>query len=164
MTENVNLSERAHVSNERTLVLVKPDGVQRGLTGEIISRLERRGLRVLAAKMLQPDEALTRLHYAAHVDKGFFPGLMAFFTSSPIMALVFEGQRAVEVARQVSGATDPVEAAPGTIRGDLALDKGQNLIHASDGVEAAVEEIALYFRADEVLSYERDVDRWITGS
>ena len=150
--------------NERTLVLVKPDGVQRGLVGEIISRLERRGLRVLASKMLRVDEALAHRHYAAHLDRPFFPGLLKFITSSPVMALVFEGQRAVDVVRQVAGATDPLDAAPGTIRGDLALDKGQNLIHASDSAAASGEEIALFFQANEVLSYGRDIDGWITGS
>ena len=152
------------MSNERTLVLVKPDGVQRGLVGEIISRLERRGLRVLASKMLRVDEALAHRHYEAHLDKPFFPGLLRFITSSPVMALVFEGQRAVDVVRQVAGATDPLDAAPGTIRGDLALDKGQNLIHASDSAAASEEEIALFFQANEVLTYGRDIDNWITGS
>ncbi len=152
------------MASQRTLVLLKPDAVQRGLVGELILRLERRGLRIAAAKLLQVDEALARRHYDAHQGKGFFPGLVQFITSSPVMALVLEGKDAVEVVRQTMGATDPLQAAPGTIRGDLGLDIGRNLVHGSDSLEAAEREIALFFRPTEVLSYRRDVEGWVTES
>jgi nucleoside-diphosphate kinase len=149
---------------ERTLVLVKPDGVQRGLVGEIIGRLERKGLRLAGARLLQPDRALAERHYAAHRERPFFPDLIAFLTSGPVLAMVWEGPRAIEQVRLVMGATDPARAAPGSIRGDLALDVGQNLVHGSDGPESAAREIALFFRPDELLSYRRDVDPWAQGA
>jgi nucleoside-diphosphate kinase len=148
---------------ERTLVLVKPDGVQRGLCGEIIGRLERKGLRLVAAKLLVPDRSLAEAHYAAHRERPFFPELVRFFTSGPVLAMVWEGPRAVDQVRALMGATDPLKAAPGSIRGDLALDVGQNLVHGSDGVEAAAREIALFFRPEEIVAYRRDVDRWAQG-
>jgi len=129
----------------RTLVLVKPDGVQRGLTGEIISRLEKKGLKIVALRMLQMDKAMARRHYAVHEGKPFFPGLVDFITSGPIVAVVVEGERAVEVVRQMMGDTDPIKAASGTIRGDFGLDIGQNLIHGSDSEENARKEISLFF-------------------
>lgn len=129
----------------RTLVLVKPDGVQRGLTGEIISRLEKKGLKIVALRMLQMDKAMAKRHYAVHEGKPFFPGLVDFITSGPIVAVVVEGERAVEVVRQMMGDTDPIKAAPGTIRGDFGLDIGQNLIHGSDSEENARKEIKLFF-------------------
>lgn len=146
---------------ERTLVLVKPDAVQRGLIGTVLARLEQRGLKIVAMKMLQLDEALARQHYAPLADMPFFPGLIKFITSGPLVAAVVEGPRAIELVRQTMGATDPAKAAPGTIRGDFGLDIGRNVIHGSDSPENAEREIALFFRPEEILSYPRDVDRWI---
>jgi nucleoside-diphosphate kinase len=148
---------------ERTLILVKPDGVQRCLTGEIISRLERRGLKIAAMKMLRMDRALAERHYAVHKEKPFFNDLVAFITSGPIVAAVLEGEKAIESTRQTMGATDPKKAAPGTIRADLGINMEHNLIHGSDSPENAEKEIAIFFRPEEVLSYTRDVDRWLTG-
>ena len=146
---------------ERTLVLIKPDAMQRGLAGEIIARLERRGLRIVATRMLHMDGALARQHYAAHEGKAFFPGLLQYITSSPIIAAVFEGKNAVEIARQSMGATNPAQAAPGTIRGDLGIDTGRNLVHGSDSLEAAEKEIRLFFQEGEMFSYERSIDPWV---
>ena len=151
------------MSTEQTLVLVKPDAVQRALAGSVISRLEGRGLRIVAMKMLQMSREMASNHYSAHVGKAFFEGLVDFITSSPIVAMVLEGPDAVEMVRNTMGATNPLQAQPGTIRGDLAVDIGQNLVHGSDSPESAAKEIALFFSPDEVLSYERDVDRWVTG-
>lgn len=144
-----------------SLVLVKPDAIQRGLAGEIISRLERKGLKIVAMKMLQMDKNLAQRHYAIHEDKAFFGGLVDFITSSPIIAIAFQGKDAVEVIRQIMGETDPAKARPGTIRGDLALDLGCNLIHGSDSAENARKEIDLFFSQDEVLEYRRDIDKWL---
>ena len=130
---------------QRTLVLVKPDGVKKGLTGEIISRLEKKGLKIVAMRMLQMDKALARKHYAVHDGKPFFAGLVDFITSGPVVAVVVEGEKSVEVVRKLMGETDPVKAAPGTIRGDYGLDIGENLIHGSDSEENARTEIALFF-------------------
>ena len=130
---------------QRTLVLVKPDGVEKGLTGEIISRLEKKGLKIAAMRMLQMDKALARKHYAVHDGKPFFAGLVDFITSGPIVAVVVEGEKSVEVVRKLMGETDPVKAAPGTIRGDYGLDIGENLIHGSDSEENAQVEIHLFF-------------------
>ncbi len=130
---------------QRTLVLVKPDGVKKGLIGEIISRLEKKGLKIAAMRMLQMDKALARKHYAVHDGKPFFAGLVDFITSGPIVAVVVEGDKSVEVVRKLMGETDPVKAAPGTIRGDYGLDIGENLIHGSDSEENARTEIALFF-------------------
>jgi len=130
---------------QRTLVLLKPDALERGLVGEIISRLERRGLKIVAMKMMWMDEALAKRHYAVHESKSFFGGLVNFITSSPIIAAVFEGEDAVEVVREAMGETDPARAAPGTIRGDLAQDIERNLIHGSDSEETAAMEIDLFF-------------------
>jgi nucleoside-diphosphate kinase len=130
---------------QRTLVLVKPDGVQKGLIGEIISRLEKKGLKIAAMRMLQMDKAMARKHYAVHDGKPFFAGLVEFITSGPIVAVVVEGDKSVEVVRKLMGETDPVKAAPGTIRGDYGLDIGENLIHGSDSEENARTEIALFF-------------------
>ena len=149
---------------QQTLVLVKPDAMQRGLAGEIISRLERRGLKIVAMKMLQMDQALAKRHYAVHEGKAFFPGLLEYITSCPIVAIVFEGPRAIEAVRNTMGATDPVKAAGGTIRGDLALEMGRNLIHGSDSEESAEKEISLFFSPKEILSYSRQIDKWITES
>ena len=149
------------MSRERTLILVKPDGVQRGLVGEVLGRLERRGLKLVACKLMQMDEALARRHYEAHLEKPFFPGLRDFMTSSPLVAAVFEGPNAVEAARRSMGATNPVESESGTIRGDLGLDIGRNVVHGSDSVEAGNREVALFFGAEEILGWDRDIDRWI---
>ncbi len=149
---------------QRTLVLLKPDALQRGLVGEIISRLEARGLKIVAMKMLRIDEALAKRHYQIHEGKSFFERLIDFITSSPVIAAVFEGEDAVDVVRRTMGETDPKKAAPGTIRGDLGLNIGRNLVHGSDSVESAQKEIALYFSPEEMLSYHRDTDRWITES
>ncbi len=146
---------------ERTLVLIKPDGVQRGLAGEIISRLERRGLRIAALRLFHMDEALARRHYAEHEGKGFFQPLISYITSSPIIAAVFEGKGAVDIVRKTVGATNPANAEPGTIRADFAVETGRNLIHASDSVDSARREVPLFFREDEVYGYRRDVDGWI---
>ncbi len=146
---------------ERTLVLMKPDAMQRGLAGEILSRLERRGLRIAALRLFQMDEAMARRHYGEHEGKPFYEGLISYITACPIIAAVLEGTDAVEVGRRTIGATNPAEAEPGTIRGDLALETGRNLIHGSDSPESAKREIALFFREDELHSYARDVDRWL---
>ncbi len=146
---------------QRTLVLVKPDGVQRGLIGRIVARLEQRGLKLVAMKMMRISRELAGRHYAEHRGKPFYDGLIAFITSGPVVAMIWEGREAVTVVRSVMGSTDPLKAAPGTIRGDLALDLGMNLIHGSDSVDRAESEMALFFRADELHDYERTVDRWI---
>ena len=149
---------------EQTLVLLKPDAVQRALVGEIISRLERRGLKLVAMKMLRLDEEMAGRHYGAHVDKPFFAGLIDFITSAPLLAMVVEGENAVELVRAIVGATNPRDAAPGTVRGDFAVSVGPNLIHGSDSKEAATKEISLFFAAEEIVSYDRDIDRWIIAS
>ena len=146
---------------ETTLVLIKPDAMQRGLAMEILSRLERRGLRIAGLKLLQVDRALAERHYGEHVGKPFYEGLVAYITSSPIVAAVFEGTSAVEAVRNTMGKTNPREAAPGTIRGDFGLEIGRNLIHASDSIVSAAREVALFFQPGELLSYERAVDRWV---
>ena len=145
---------------ERTLVLVKPDGVQRLLVGRIVGRFEERGLKIVGLKLVRVDRSLAERHYAVHRGKPFFEGLLAFITSGPLVAMVLEGPQAIAVVRSMVGATRPAEAAPGTIRGDLALETAQNLIHASDGPETATAEVALWFGADELLTYEREIDRW----
>ena len=146
--------------NERTLVLIKPDGVQRLLAGRIIARFEERGLKIVGLKLMRVDRALAERHYDVHREKPFFGGLVDFITSSPLVALVLEGPNAIAVVRTMVGATRPNEAAPGTIRGDLALETAQNLIHASDGPETAAAELALWFAPAELVDYERDIDRW----
>ena len=145
---------------ERTLVLVKPDGVQRLLSGRIITRFEERGLKIVGLKLLQADRALAERHYDAHKARPFFKGLVDFMTSSPLVALALEGPGAIAVVRAMVGATRPNEAAPGTIRGDYALETAQNLVHASDGLESASAELALWFRPEELVAYGREIDRW----
>lgn len=149
---------------QRSLVLIKPDAIQRGLAGKIISRLEMRGLKIIAMKMLLMDKALARHHYAIHKDKPFFNDLVKFITSSPIIAIVFEGKNAIDVVRQTMGKTNAVEASSGTIRGDYAIDLQQNLIHGSDSMQNASKEIKYFFTDKEILSYQRDIDKWITES
>ncbi len=146
---------------DQTLILLKPDAVQRGLIGTILGRLEARGLKIVALRLLQMDMALAEQHYGVHRERPFFSGLVDFITSGPIVAAVLEGKNAVEVVRQTMGATDPAKAAPGTIRGDLGIDIGRNLIHGSDGEESAAKEIALFFRAEDLTAYQRSVDPWI---
>ena len=146
---------------EKSLVLIKPDAVQRGLAGEIISRLEKKGLKIVAMRMLRMDEALAQRHYAIHTGKPFYQDLVRFITSGPIVAIVFQGNNAVEAIRQMAGQTDPAKASTGTIRGDMGMDIGHNLIHGSDSLENASTEIDLFFTADEIVSYDREIDRWI---
>lgn len=146
---------------ERTLVLVKPDGVQRGLIGEVIARLERRGLRLAAAKFMVVSRELAETHYAIHQGKPFYAGLIEYITSAPVMAMVWEGPNAVAAVRQTMGATRPTEAAPGSLRHDFALEVGRNLTHASDTPENGEKEVALWFRLEELVSWERAIDRWV---
>ena len=146
---------------QRTLVLVKPDGVQRGLVGEIVRRLEGRGLKLMALKMMQVNRDLAARHYAEHQGKSFYDGLLDFITSGPVVAMIWEGREAVTVVRSLMGSTDPLKAAPGTIRGDLALDLGMNLIHGSDSPARAETEMALFFSGPEIHQYDRTADRWI---
>lgn len=146
---------------ERTLVVIKPDGVQRGLVGEITQRFEKRGFRIAAMKLVQVSRELAEKHYAVHKGKFFYDGLVAYISSSPVLAMVIEGHEAIKTVRAMVGSTRPYEATPGTIRGDLALMGLRNLIHASDSPETSASEIALWFTTDEVLSYTRDVDKWV---
>lgn len=146
---------------ERTLVLVKPDGVQRALIGEVISRLERRGLRMVAAKFMAVSQELAETHYAIHKGKPFYDGLISYITSAPVMAMVWEGPQAVAAVRQTMGATKPVEAAPGTLRHDFALEVGRNLTHASDSVENGAKEVDLWFKKGELVAWKREADRWV---
>jgi nucleoside-diphosphate kinase len=146
---------------ERTLVLVKPDGVQRGLVGEIISRLERRGLKLAAMKLMLVSGSLARQHYAEHVEQTFFKGLVEFITSSPVVAMVWQADNAVEVVRGTMGKTSPANSPLGTIRGDLGLDIGRNLVHGSDSLASAEREVSLFFNPDEILDYDRCTDPWI---
>jgi len=149
---------------ERSLVLIKPDAVQRGIAGTIIARFERRGLRIVAMKMIQMDKALAQRHYAVHQNKPFFNDLVKFITSSPIIAAVFEGKNAVEVIRQTMGETNSAKASPGTIRGDYGIDLQYNLVHGSDSLENAQKEISLFFSTKEIVSYKRQVEPWIRES
>jgi len=149
---------------ERTLVLVKPDGVQRGLVGEIIRRLERRGLRLTAARFMMVSRELAERHYAVHKGKPFYNGLIAYITSAPVMAMVWEGPNAIGAVRQTMGATRPTEAAPGSVRHDFGLEVGRNLTHASDSAQTAEEEVALWFSPEEIVGWSRDLDRWIFES
>ncbi|MCB0117887.1 MAG: nucleoside-diphosphate kinase [Anaerolineales bacterium] len=146
---------------ERTLVLVKPDGVQRGLIGEVIARFERRGLRLVGAKFIKVSQELAEAHYAEHKGKPFYDGLISYITSAPVMAMVWEGPNAVAAVRQTVGSTKPVESAPGTIRHDFGLEVGRNLIHASDKVETGEREVALWFKAEELVDWSRAIDAWV---
>jgi nucleoside-diphosphate kinase len=146
---------------ERTLIIVKPDAMQRGLAGEILARFERRGLRVAGLKLIHITPELAARHYAEHQGKGFYEGLIRYITSSPVIVGALEGPGAVLAVRQSLGSTKPLEAAPGTIRGDLALAVAFNLVHGSDSVASAEREVALFFRPEELLGYQRDIDRWI---
>jgi nucleoside-diphosphate kinase len=146
---------------ERTLVLVKPDGVQRGLIGEVIRRLERRGLRLMAAKFMHVNQELAETHYAIHKGKPFYNSLIEYITSAPVMAMTWEGPNAVTAVRQTMGATRPTEAMPGSLRHDFALEIGRNLTHASDTIENSEKEISLWFKSSELVIWKRETDRWI---
>jgi nucleoside-diphosphate kinase len=145
---------------ERTLVLLKPDAVQRLLVGPLLGRFEARGLKIVGLKLVAVDRELAERHYAVHRERPFFGGLVDFITSSPLVAVALQGPNAIAVVRSMVGATRPNEAAPGTIRGDLALETAQNLVHASDGPETAAAELALWFTPGELHDYDREIDRW----
>jgi len=147
---------------ERTLVIIKPDAVQRGLIGEIITRLEQRGLKLAGMKFMQITPELASRHYAVHKGKSFYEPLVAYITSSPVVVMVWEGKQAIEVVRKTMGATNPAKAEPGTIRADFAVEIGRNLVHGSDGPETAAFEVGLFFREDELVTWTRDAERWIT--
>ncbi len=146
---------------ERTLILVKPDGVQRGLIGEIVGRFERRGLKLAGMKFLQMSQQLAEAHYAVHRERPFYNSLVEYITSGPVAAMVWEGKDAIAAARSTMGATNPVAAAPGTIRGDLGMEIGRNLVHGSDSLENAAKEVNLFFSAGELVAWDRVTDSWI---
>ncbi len=148
---------------ERTFVMIKPDAVQRLLVGEIINRLEKKGLKLAALKMIKISPGLAARHYAEHQGKSFYESLMAFITSGPVVAMVWEGDQAVGVVRKLVGETDPQTAAPGTIRGDLAMFTGNNVVHASDSPDSASREIGLFFREEEICSYRLEAEPWVYG-
>jgi len=145
---------------ERTLILIKPDGVQRGLVGDIVSRFERTGMKVVGMKLMQMSPELAAKHYEAHVGKGFYEGLVKFMTSSPLVALALEGPKAIENCRKLMGKTFCTDAQGGTIRGDFGVSRGLNLVHGSDSPESATRELGLFFEANELLEYNRAVDAW----
>ncbi|MEN8241572.1 MAG: nucleoside-diphosphate kinase [Chloroflexota bacterium] len=146
---------------EQTFVFVKPDGVQRGLIGEIIARMEKRGLRLAAAKFIQVSQELAEEHYAIHKGKGFYDMLIDYVTSAPVMAMIWEGPNAIAAVRQTMGATKPTEASPGSVRHDFGLEIGRNITHASDSSENAEKEIALWFKPEEIISWSRAIDEWV---
>jgi len=148
---------------QKTLILIKPDAIQRGLAGEIISRIERKGLKIVASKMLKVTPELAKKHYAEHIDKPFYPKLEQYITSSPTMAMVVSGPEAIAVIRLMVGATNGLEAVPGTIRGDYSTSQRLNLVHASDGPESAAREIATFFEPSEILDYHLTLADWLTG-
>jgi nucleoside-diphosphate kinase len=149
---------------EQTLIIVKPDGVQRGLVGEVLARLERRGLKLAGLRLMQIDRELAERHYAVHQGKPFYEGLVNYITSGPVVVAAIEGPDAIAVVRRVIGSTRSNEAAPGTVRGDFALTVERNIIHASDAPDTARFEVGLYFQPSEVVSYTRDVDRWVIAT
>ena len=146
---------------ERTLIIVKPDAVQRGLIGEIVARFERRGLRIVGMKFMQIDRELASRHYGEHKGKSFYESLIAYITSAPVVVMVLEAPNAVELARKTIGATKPVDSSPGSIRGDFGVEVGRNLVHGSDSVASAEREIDLFFTPAELVDWGRDVDRWV---
>jgi nucleoside-diphosphate kinase len=146
---------------QRTLLLVKPDGVQRLLVGRVLARFEDRGLKLVGLKLVHVDRALAEQHYAVHREKPFFKGLVDFITSGPLVAAALEGPNAIAIVRAMNGATRPHEAEPGSIRGDFAVETAQNLVHASDSPETAESELALWFKPGELLDYTREIDRWV---
>lgn len=151
------------MAQEQTFVMVKPDGVQRGLAGALIGRLERKGLKLVALKMMRIPRELAQTHYAEHEGKPFYPGLLEFITSGPVIASIWQGENAIGIVRKVLGATSPDNAEPGTIRGDFAITTSMNLMHASDGPEAAEREIDLFFTQDEVMDYPLTINEWLYG-
>ena len=159
----MRVSDLRAVSTERTLVLVKPDGVQRHLIGEVIGRFERRGLHLVAMKLMRIDQDLAERHYAEHRGKPFFDGLVAFITSTPVVAMVWEGVDAVAQVRTMMGATNPSAAAPGSIRGDLAVNIGNNVVHGSDAPERGAVEVALFFTPDELIEWSAADNVWVSG-
>ncbi len=146
---------------ERTFLMVKPDGVSRGLIGEVISRVEAKGLKITAMKMIKIDDELAKRHYAEHEGKPFFSGLISFITSGPVVTMVVEGKEAVRVLRTLIGETDPKEAEHGTIRGDFGIDVGRNIVHGSDSLESAEREVSLFFKPEEITEYKRTDEDWI---
>lgn len=146
---------------EKTFLMVKPDGVQRQLIGQIVSRFEQKGLKLIGAKLMKISEELAQQHYGEHKEKPFFSELVQFITSGPVFAMVWEGENAIEIARQMMGKTNPKDALPGTIRGDFGLTVGKNVIHGSDSPESAEREIQLFFKAEELVEYDREIDAWI---
>lgn len=146
---------------ERTLILLKPDAVQRGLIGALVGRLEQRGLKLVGMKFVQVSRDLAERHYAVHKGKPFYAGLIEYITSSPVVAMVWEGKRVIELVRRMVGSTNPIDADPGTIRADFAVEIGRNLIHASDSTATADYEIPIWFNESELASWPRDTDRWI---
>jgi len=146
---------------ERTLIIIKPDAVQRGLIGKIITRFERRGLRIAGMKLIHIEKSLAQRHYAIHEGKPFYEPLIEYITSSPVVVMVLEGNDAIDIVRRTMGATNPAEATPGTIRADFGLEIGRNLVHGSDGPDTAKSEVSLFFDEDEILSYDRNNDPWI---
>ena len=145
---------------ERTYLMVKPDGVQRGLCGEIVTRFEKKGLKLVAMKLMVIPKATAEKHYGEHKGKKFYDSLISYITSGPVLAMVWEGENAVSVCRNMMGKTNPQESAPGTIRGDYGMQTGMNLIHGSDSPESAEREIGIFFKSEELASYERSADRW----
>jgi nucleoside-diphosphate kinase len=156
----ISKNKEQNINMERTFVMIKPDGVQRGLIGEIITRFERRGLKIVDMKFVHVSRELAEKHYAVHQGRPFYDGLIEYITSGPVLAMVLEGTNAITVARNTMGATNPADAAPGTIRADFGIEIGRNLVHGSDGPETAAFEIDLWF-GDDIPGWERDVDRWI---
>ncbi len=146
---------------ERTLIIIKPDAVQRGLTGEILKRFEARGLKVVAMKMMHADREIAQQHYAEHEGKGFYEGLVSYITSEPVVVLALEGKAAIKAARQSIGSTKPLEAAPGTIRGDFALEVGRNLVHGSDSPESAERELGIWFAESDFAPHTRPYESWL---
>lgn len=146
---------------ERTYVMIKPDGVQRNLVGEIISRFEKKGFKIIGLKMLQLDRGIAERHYAEHIGKPFFEALASYITSGPVVALVLEGKDVVATVRAMNGATNPANAGPGTVRGDFAIEVGRNVIHGSDSVDSATREIDIYFTESELCEYKKLLDSWI---
>jgi nucleoside-diphosphate kinase len=159
----VGLGKRSEGAStlEKTFLMVKPDGVSRGLIGEVISKVESKGLKIVAIKMIKLDRALAERHYAEHREKPFFEGLISFITSGPVVAMVVEGKDSVKILRKLIGSTDPKEASPGTIRGDLGIDLGRNVVHASDSLESAKREIELFFSPTEIVQYSRADEKWV---
>lgn len=148
---------------ERTLIIIKPDGVQRRLAGKIIARFEQKGLKLVAAKFVQISADLARKHYAVHKGKPFFEGVVKYLSSSPVLVTVWQGEGVIEIARKMIGATFGYEAESGTIRGDFSCSRGYNLVHGSDSTESAEYEIPLYFKPEEILNYEFDDEKWLYG-